>query len=387
MNDKISEKAVWENTEVEERVRVTPNLDIQFCYSCGMEIPPDSEFCPSCGIQLYLDCPKCKSKFLSKYAFCPKCGTNREAFLVEMQRIQKEKLEKQRQEEERELAKKIAVEKEKAGSKELIRLVNEEIVKTPEFIEALNFLIDLKPLYVKKWKRGKAIDNILSKGTIILMSAFGGIFLATIVATIAEWFDLCLWDTTLLYFIGIGAAVVSIIYFFIEFESWGNLKLDNYIPCYKDLKKKPVSSNLEKLIFNQMAYSKREFGWDSNKLEQWLISSYRNVYVIGLDTVPYAWLTEKPIFKSQNSDFYHWIKKNIEYPIEAKKNRIEGEVIVTFTVNKLGHVEDVNIKQGSHPLLDTEVVRVISSSPQWTPGRFKGIAVPVRYHHTETFKI
>ena len=79
--NKISEKAVWENTEVEERISVTPNLDVQFCYSCGMEIPPGSEFCPSCGIQLFLDCPKCKHKFLSKYAFCPKVLTYQQSQL------------------------------------------------------------------------------------------------------------------------------------------------------------------------------------------------------------------------------------------------------------------------------------------------------------------
>lgn len=386
MENKVVEKAVWEDIDSKETESISSFPPIGFCYKCGMEIPPSSEFCPSCGIQLFWDCPKCKHKFLSKYAFCPKCGTNREVFLAEEKRIQEQKHEEERRSKERELAMKIAAEREEAEKQELIRLVNEEIKRIPEFTEAYNFLNKSKLIYTRKSRRDNIISGIFIWIFILVISFCAGGVIVCIVASIAEWFNICLWESTLLIIIGIIAGLIMFIYLSMEAVSW-KPNIDDYIPRKTDFKNVAISPNIEKLIFNQIAYSKREFGWDSYKLEQWLISSYRNVYGIGLDTVPYAWLTEKPTFPSQYIDFYHWLKNNIKYPREAKENRIEGSVIVTFTVNKLGYIENVNIKQSVHPLLDSEVLRVISKSPKWSPGRFKGIAVPVTYQHTETFKI
>ena len=63
----------------------------------------------------------------------------------------------------------------------------------------------------------------------------------------------------------------------------------------------------------------------------------------------------------------------------------EGTVLVTFVVEKSGSIGDVEVKQPIAPLLDAEAIRVIKSSPKWTPAHQKGkvvrqrVTVPVSF--------
>ena len=64
----------------------------------------------------------------------------------------------------------------------------------------------------------------------------------------------------------------------------------------------------------------------------------------------------------------------------AKEKGIQGRVNVKFTVDKTGHVTNVSVLNGVEQSLDEEAVRVISSSPKWTPGKDKdGNCVDVTY--------
>jgi TonB family protein len=69
----------------------------------------------------------------------------------------------------------------------------------------------------------------------------------------------------------------------------------------------------------------------------------------------------------------------IEYPAEAVKKNIQGRVMVTFTVKSDGTVGNAKISQGIHPLLDNEAIRVVNMSPNWTPGKYKGLPVTASY--------
>lgn len=71
-------------------------------------------------------------------------------------------------------------------------------------------------------------------------------------------------------------------------------------------------------------------------------------------------------------DFRTWVQKNLVYPEDAIKNGIFGRVIVQFSVNSYGIVEEVKIIRGVSPMLDEETARVIRSSPKWTPAKLDG---------------
>lgn len=68
------------------------------------------------------------------------------------------------------------------------------------------------------------------------------------------------------------------------------------------------------------------------------------------------------------------LSQNLSYPRKLKEV-IHGTVIAKFIVNKEGHVENIQIEKGLHPLLDAEVIRVIKLSKRWKPAKQNGKAV------------
>lgn len=82
-----------------------------------------------------------------------------------------------------------------------------------------------------------------------------------------------------------------------------------------------------------------------------------------------------------------FIQENVKYPAEAKKKGIEGTVYVTFVVNKEGKVENVKLQKGIDPSCDEEALRVISTLPQFIPGKQQnGKPVSVLYNIPVKFK-
>lgn len=67
------------------------------------------------------------------------------------------------------------------------------------------------------------------------------------------------------------------------------------------------------------------------------------------------------------NDFRIWVQENLVYPPEAVENNIFGRVTVQFTVDSQGEIKDVVILRGIDETLDNEVIRVILSSPKWSP--------------------
>lgn len=77
--------------------------------------------------------------------------------------------------------------------------------------------------------------------------------------------------------------------------------------------------------------------------------------------------------------FRRFIADNLRYPQIAAENGIEGRVFVQFVVDADGSVSDATIVRGIDPSLDREALRVVMSSPAWTPGRQRGQPVNVAF--------
>jgi protein TonB len=106
------------------------------------------------------------------------------------------------------------------------------------------------------------------------------------------------------------------------------------------------------------------------------------------EDIPFAIVEEKPKFMGgDENEFTRWVFQNMSYPEVAKENRIQGRVMVSFRVTSEGKVTDVKVLRGVDPSLDKEAVRVIASSPRWTPGKQRNKPVPVRYLFPVTFKL
>ncbi|WP_462319463.1 energy transducer TonB, partial [Marinilabilia sp.] len=76
---------------------------------------------------------------------------------------------------------------------------------------------------------------------------------------------------------------------------------------------------------------------------------------------------------------HNFISRNVQYPVEAKENGIQGRVYVKFVVDKDGSIIDVRIVRGISPSLNAEAIRLVKSMPKWKPGRQRGKAVAVTY--------
>ena len=89
-----------------------------------------------------------------------------------------------------------------------------------------------------------------------------------------------------------------------------------------------------------------------------------------------------PEFVGGQEYMYKYIYGNLRYPKAARKNNIEGTVIVSFTVDVDGLIRNIEIVRGIGGGCDEEVVRVMglmSTRKLWTPGRHEYKAVPVTF--------
>jgi TonB family protein len=77
--------------------------------------------------------------------------------------------------------------------------------------------------------------------------------------------------------------------------------------------------------------------------------------------------------------FRQYISENLRYPQAAASNGVHGRVFVQFVVQADGKVTDAKIVRGVDPLLDREALRVVMSSPKWTPGMQRGEPVAVAF--------
>ena len=100
-----------------------------------------------------------------------------------------------------------------------------------------------------------------------------------------------------------------------------------------------------------------------------------------------VWITteDEPAEKPQNSapsfnggssmEFQKWVLDNIRYPEGVSA---EGRVSVSFTISETGKVTDVKVLRGADQMLNDEAVRVISSSPNWTPALKDGKPIAIQ---------
>lgn len=98
------------------------------------------------------------------------------------------------------------------------------------------------------------------------------------------------------------------------------------------------------------------------------------------DGSPFLLVEVLPSFRGGDlNTFRQWVAQHTLFPQEAIEKKIQGRVLLTFIVETDGSVSNVTIVRSVAQVIDDEAVRVISSSPKWSPGRQGGKPVRVRY--------
>lgn len=106
------------------------------------------------------------------------------------------------------------------------------------------------------------------------------------------------------------------------------------------------------------------------------------------EAVPFSLLEVKPTFNGENANaFSEWVNSHLKYPEDAKAAGEQGRVTLQFTIGTDGVVSNVKILRGVSESLDAEALRVVSSSPDWGPGKVNGKPVPVTFTFPVVFKL
>lgn len=96
---------------------------------------------------------------------------------------------------------------------------------------------------------------------------------------------------------------------------------------------------------------------------------------------------DMPQFPGGMSKLLEYISKNMQYPAEAQKQKVQGRVVVQMVVDAEGNITNPRILRSENPLLDKEALRLMKEMPKWTPGKQNGKAVPVKYTLPVMFKL
>jgi periplasmic protein TonB len=74
-----------------------------------------------------------------------------------------------------------------------------------------------------------------------------------------------------------------------------------------------------------------------------------------------------------------FIQKNLRYPASARRMGTEGQVFVSFVIDREGKISDIQVVKGISADCDKEAMRVVSLMPNWKPGKQNGRPVKSRF--------
>ncbi|MCH7400221.1 TonB family protein [Belliella kenyensis] len=98
-------------------------------------------------------------------------------------------------------------------------------------------------------------------------------------------------------------------------------------------------------------------------------------------------LVEAPPVPHDGYDGWNqFLRANLRYPQEAIEAGEEGTVYLSFIVSREGKLDQFEVIRGVSPSLDSEALRVLAHSPDWTPGTQRGIPVNVKMRLPIKFK-
>lgn len=94
-----------------------------------------------------------------------------------------------------------------------------------------------------------------------------------------------------------------------------------------------------------------------------------------------------PVYPGGMDGMLKFLSQNVRYPETAKKENIQGTVVVQFVIAKDGSIKDPHVVKGIGGGANEEAVRVVNLMPKWEPGTQKDQAVNVQFNLPIRFKL
>ncbi len=102
----------------------------------------------------------------------------------------------------------------------------------------------------------------------------------------------------------------------------------------------------------------------------------------------YPYAEVMPAFPGGDRALNKWLEDNIKYPQDAIDNDVEGDVLLSFSVDETGKIYTPKVI--STPLghgLEEEATSLVMKMPKWNPGRIKGKNVKTRFTLPISFQL
>ena len=94
-----------------------------------------------------------------------------------------------------------------------------------------------------------------------------------------------------------------------------------------------------------------------------------------------------PQFPGGEAALINFLNANIVYPPQAAQDKVEGKVVVQFTVKKTGKIDNVKVLRSVRKDLDDEAVRVVKMMPDFIPAKQNGEVTDMLYTIPVSFKL
>jgi TonB family protein len=106
------------------------------------------------------------------------------------------------------------------------------------------------------------------------------------------------------------------------------------------------------------------------------------------DDQPFVRVEQMPSFMGGDlTTFRIWVMQQVRYPQIAQENNITGRVMLQFVIEKDGSLTNIKVIQTPDSSLSDEAIRVLKTSPKWTPGKQGNKTVRVKYTLPVEFRI
>ena len=106
------------------------------------------------------------------------------------------------------------------------------------------------------------------------------------------------------------------------------------------------------------------------------------------DDQPFMKVEQMPSFMGGDLlTFRNWVMSKLRYPQIAQENGITGRVLLMFVIERDGSLTNIQVIQTPDSSLSDEAIRVLKTSPKWTPGKQRNQAVRVKYTLPVDFRI
>ena len=106
------------------------------------------------------------------------------------------------------------------------------------------------------------------------------------------------------------------------------------------------------------------------------------------DDQPFVKVEQMPSFMGGDlMTFRNWVQSKVRYPQIAQENNISGRVLLMFVIERDGSLTNIQVLQTPDSSLSDEAIRILKTSPKWTPGKQRNQTVRVKYTLPVDFRI